>query len=295
MQGTGMQTDLQGTGMQGTGMQTTGNSAGMQGTGMQDMGSMGVEGPGSTGMQDQSLVERMADPVAERKDALQAQLIELQAQLISIFQAQLQGGIAPLGGMPVGASPASLAPPGGATVGATPAGTAPPGGAAVGVSPAGLAPPGGIAVGVKPAGMPPPTGETVRASPAGTAPPGCAIAGAKPGFHCPPSRRVCILGDAAHCEEAFRNLIPFKSVDDLKRLHKNKKLIRKLARSFGAFIASPAVISQIPQLLGRGLYAAGKFPIPADRDKSVLSQAMDILDLLRRREATRRMKFAASA
>jgi ribosomal protein L1 len=40
------------------------------------------------------------------------------------------------------------------------------------------------------------------------------------------------------------------SADDLKKLNKNKKLIKKLARKYDAFVASDSLIKQIPRLLG---------------------------------------------
>lgn len=43
------------------------------------------------------------------------------------------------------------------------------------------------------------------------------------------------------------------SADDLKKLNKNKKLIKKLARKYDAFLASDGLIKQIPRLLGPGL------------------------------------------
>ena len=43
------------------------------------------------------------------------------------------------------------------------------------------------------------------------------------------------------------------SSDDLKKLNKNKKLIKKLARKYDAFVSSDALIKQIPRLLGPGL------------------------------------------
>jgi large subunit ribosomal protein L10Ae len=52
------------------------------------------------------------------------------------------------------------------------------------------------------------------------------------------------------------------SADDLKKLNKNKKLIKKLARKYDAFVASDSLIKQIPRLLGPGLSKAGKFPTP---------------------------------
>ena len=39
----------------------------------------------------------------------------------------------------------------------------------------------------------------------------------------------------------------------LYRLNKNKKLVKKLAKKYDAFLASEALIKQIPRLLGPGL------------------------------------------
>ena len=46
-------------------------------------------------------------------------------------------------------------------------------------------------------------------------------------------------------------------VEGLKKLNKNKKLVKKLAKKYHAFLASEAVIKQIPRLLGPGLNKAG--------------------------------------
>ena len=64
---------------------------------------------------------------------------------------------------------------------------------------------------------------------------------------------VCVLGDELHCDEARANNIPSMTVDDLKKLNKDKKLIRKLSRQYNAFLASDAVIRQIPRILGKYL------------------------------------------
>jgi len=50
------------------------------------------------------------------------------------------------------------------------------------------------------------------------------------------------------------------SVEDLKKLNKNKKLVKKLAKKYDFFLASNNMIKQIPRLLGPGLTKAGKFP-----------------------------------
>ena len=75
-----------------------------------------------------------------------------------------------------------------------------------------------------------------------------------------PKFRVCVFGDQHHCDEAKSKDIPFMSADDLKKLNKQKKLVKKLAKSYDAFLASESLIKQIPRLLGPGLNKAGKFP-----------------------------------
>merc|ERR1712195_387776 len=69
-----------------------------------------------------------------------------------------------------------------------------------------------------------------------------------------------MIGNAAHCEQAERINVDFRSVEDLKKLNKNKKLVKKLAKKYDFFLASDNMIKQIPRLLGPGLTKAGKFP-----------------------------------
>merc|ERR1711976_482800 len=72
--------------------------------------------------------------------------------------------------------------------------------------------------------------------------------------------RVCVLGDQAHIDEATAKEIPCMSADDLKKLNKVKKKVKKLSKSYDAFLCSDTLIKQIPRLLGPGLNKAGKFP-----------------------------------
>merc|ERR1712088_5730 len=53
--------------------------------------------------------------------------------------------------------------------------------------------------------------------------------------------KVCLLGDQAHIDEA-------------------KEKVKRLAKSYDAFLCSDTLIKQIPRLLGPGLNKAGKFP-----------------------------------
>uniref|UniRef100_F6SJ85 Ribosomal protein n=1 Tax=Monodelphis domestica TaxID=13616 RepID=F6SJ85_MONDO len=58
-----------------------------------------------------------------------------------------------------------------------------------------------------------------------------------------PKFSVCVLGDQQHCDEAKAVEIPHMDIEALKKLNKNKKLVK-----------------QIPQILGPGLNKAVKFP-----------------------------------
>eukprot|EP00088_Acartia_fossae_P060853 TRINITY_DN72967_c0_g1_i1.p1 TRINITY_DN72967_c0_g1~~TRINITY_DN72967_c0_g1_i1.p1 ORF type:complete len:214 (-),score=20.58 TRINITY_DN72967_c0_g1_i1:145-786(-) len=77
-----------------------------------------------------------------------------------------------------------------------------------------------------------------------------------------PKLRVCLLGDQRHVDEAKKVGLPSQTVEDLKKLNKNKKLIKKMAKKWDAFVASESLIKQIPRLLGPQLHKAGKFPTP---------------------------------
>ncbi|KAJ1950723.1 60S ribosomal protein L10A [Dispira parvispora] len=91
-----------------------------------------------------------------------------------------------------------------------------------------------------------------------------------------PNMSVCVLGDAKHCDDAKEQNLPFRSVDDLKKLNKNKKLIKKLAKKYDAFLASEALIKQIPRLLGPGLHKAGKFPTPVSHNERLEDKANEL-------------------
>merc|ERR1712142_1024571 len=88
--------------------------------------------------------------------------------------------------------------------------------------------------------------------------------------------RVCVLGDAAHCDEANANEISCMDVEALKKFNKDKKLVKKLAKKYDAFMASESLIRQIPRLLGPGLNKAGKFPSLITHQESMVNKIKDI-------------------
>ncbi|CAN8295004.1 unnamed protein product [Cochlearia groenlandica] len=84
-----------------------------------------------------------------------------------------------------------------------------------------------------------------------------------------PKMKICMLGDAQHVEEAEKIGLDYMDVEALKKLNKNKKLVKKLAKKNHAFLASESVIKQIPRLLGPGLNKAGKFPTLVSHQESL--------------------------
>merc|ERR1711976_194135 len=81
--------------------------------------------------------------------------------------------------------------------------------------------------------------------------------------------KVCALGDQAHIDEAASKGIPCMSADDLKKL-------KKLAKSYDAFLCSDTLIKQIPRLLGPGLNKAGKFPTMITHADDMESKVNDL-------------------
>ncbi|KAG5440423.1 hypothetical protein PCK2_000556 [Pneumocystis canis] len=73
---------------------------------------------------------------------------------------------------------------------------------------------------------------------------------------------ICVLADAHDLDRAKELGVDALSVEDLKKLNKQKKLVKKLAKKYDAFVSSDSLIKQIPRLLGPGLSKVGKFPVP---------------------------------
>jgi ribosomal protein L1 len=51
-----------------------------------------------------------------------------------------------------------------------------------------------------------------------------------------PKMKICVLGDQIHCDQAKANNLPCMTADDLKKLNKDKKLIKKLGTQFVKFL-----------------------------------------------------------
>uniref|UniRef100_A0A8C4VKX3 Ribosomal protein n=1 Tax=Gopherus evgoodei TaxID=1825980 RepID=A0A8C4VKX3_9SAUR len=91
-----------------------------------------------------------------------------------------------------------------------------------------------------------------------------------------PKFSVCVLGDQQHCDEAKAVDIPHMDIEALKKLNKNKKLVKKLAKKYDAFLASESLIKQIPRILGPGLNKAGKFPSLLTHNENMVAKIDEV-------------------
>ncbi|QRW16567.1 ribosomal protein L1p/L10e family [Rhizoctonia solani] len=90
---------------------------------------------------------------------------------------------------------------------------------------------------------------------------------------------ICILADAADIDRAKQIELEYMSVDDLKKLNKNKKLVKKLAKKYDAFLASEALIRQIPVCsapVSPRLHTAGKFPTPISHSEDLSDKLTEV-------------------
>ncbi|KAL6942411.1 60S ribosomal protein L1A [Hanseniaspora vineae] len=95
--------------------------------------------------------------------------------------------------------------------------------------------------------------------------------------NCPrPNMSICVFGDAFDVDRAKSIGVDAMSVDDLKKLNKNKKLIKKLSKKYAAFVASDVLIKQVPRLLGPQLSKAGKFPTPVSHNDDLYAKVTDV-------------------
>jgi len=75
-----------------------------------------------------------------------------------------------------------------------------------------------------------------------------------------PNFKVCIICDLQHEEQAKKQNLQTMNLEDLKKLNKNKKLVKKMCSEYDAFLASESIIKTIPRVVGPGMNRANKFP-----------------------------------
>eukprot|EP00796_Vickermania_ingenoplastis_P012563 gene12563-8610_t len=77
---------------------------------------------------------------------------------------------------------------------------------------------------------------------------------------CRPRMTVCLLCDLVHEDVAKKVGVPTMNQEELKKLNKNKKLVKKMCNQYDAFLCSESIIKTVPRLVGPHMHRMGKFP-----------------------------------
>jgi large subunit ribosomal protein L10Ae len=77
---------------------------------------------------------------------------------------------------------------------------------------------------------------------------------------CRPRMTVCLICDLRDEEIAKKAGVATQNQDELKKLNKNKKLVKKMCSQYDAFLCSESIIKNVPRLVGPHMNRAGKFP-----------------------------------
>jgi len=93
---------------------------------------------------------------------------------------------------------------------------------------------------------------------------------------CRPRLKVCILCDLVHEDVAKKQGLTTQNLDDLKKLNKNKKLVKKLCNQYDAFLASESIIKTIPRLVGPHMNRAGKFPTAVATNDNLTDKVLEL-------------------
>ena len=93
---------------------------------------------------------------------------------------------------------------------------------------------------------------------------------------CRPRMRVCILCDLVHEDIAKKDKLVTQNQDDLKKLNKNKKLVKKMCNQYDAFLASESIIKTIPRLVGPHMNRAGKFPTAVAQSDNLPEKVLEL-------------------
>jgi len=85
-----------------------------------------------------------------------------------------------------------------------------------------------------------------------------------------------VIGDQKHCDEAQEKGIAFIDSAGLTKFKKDKKKIKKWAKTYDCLLASDSLVRQIPRIAGPQLSKMGKFPSPASHDTPLLEKCDEL-------------------
>merc|ERR1712087_378413 len=78
-----------------------------------------------------------------------------------------------------------------------------------------------------------------------------------------------VLGNEKHLMEAKELGLDTRSLDDLKKVNRDKKIVKKMGKSYDKILASATIIRQVPRLLGPQLNRMGMFPLAVRANETI--------------------------
>jgi len=93
---------------------------------------------------------------------------------------------------------------------------------------------------------------------------------------CRPRMKVCVICDLIHEEQAKKQGLNNMNMEDLKKLNKNKKLVKKMCAGYDAFLASDSIIKTIPRVVGPYMNRANKFPSAVAAGENLTEKVVEL-------------------
>jgi large subunit ribosomal protein L10Ae len=93
---------------------------------------------------------------------------------------------------------------------------------------------------------------------------------------CRPRMKVAVICDLQHEDVAKKAGMITMNMEDMKKLNKNKKLVKKLCAQYDAFLASESIIKTLPRVVGPHMNRAGKFPAAVALSDNLVDRVMEI-------------------
>lgn len=93
---------------------------------------------------------------------------------------------------------------------------------------------------------------------------------------CRPRMSVCLICDLRDEEMAKKAGVPTQNQDELKKLNKNKKLVKKMCNQFDSFLCSESIIKNVPRLVGPHMNRAGKFPTVLALNENINDKILEL-------------------
>jgi large subunit ribosomal protein L10Ae len=91
-----------------------------------------------------------------------------------------------------------------------------------------------------------------------------------------PRMRIGMISDLQHQDAAKAAELDTMTMEDLKKLNKNKKLVKKMCNGYDAFLASESIIKTIPRVVGPHMNRLNKFPTSVALGDDLAEKANDI-------------------